>query len=134
MLNASVELLEAGDNFQLFAAGNYSGAFAQVELPALEAGLKWDTSQLATNGRIWIVSTEPPVVSSVDLSGGSFHFSGSGGTPNWTYDVVTSTNLALPVTEWTVIYTGQFDSTGNFSVTIPTVAQEAQRYYVVRSR
>lgn len=134
VLNASVELLEAGDNFQLFDAGNYSGAFAQVELPALEAGLKWDTSQLATNGRIWIVSTEPPVVSSVDLSGGSFHFSGSGGTPNWTYDVVTSTNLALPVTEWTVIYTGQFDSTGNFSVTIPTVAQEAQRYYVVRSR
>ncbi len=134
VLNASVELLEAGDNFQLFKAGNYSGAFAQIDLPTLESGLDWNTSQLATNGRIWVVSAEPPVVSSYGLSGGSFNFSGSGGTPNWTYDVVTSTNVALPVAEWTVVQTGQFGATGNFSVTIPTAAQEAQRFYGVRSR
>jgi autotransporter-associated beta strand protein len=133
VVNTSVELLDAGDNFQLFAAGTYQGAFAQLELPALEAGLAWNTSQLATNGRLWVVSTESPVIALFNLTGGNFSFSGGGGTPNWNFSVLTATNLALPVANWTEVATGQFDAAGDFDVIVPVTPGESQRYYLLLS-
>ncbi len=134
VLNTSVELLEAGDNFQLFAAGSYGGSFTQYELPALEAGLAWNTSQLATNGRIWVVSAESPVITSFNLGGGSFNFSGTGGTPNWTYDVLTTTNVALPMAQWNNVSSGAFDGTGAFNISLPLESATAQRFYQLQVR
>lgn len=54
--------LAAGDSFALFTAGSYSGAFAAYSLPALPAGLGWNTSTLATDGTLRVVSL-------ADLSG-----------------------------------------------------------------
>lgn len=133
VVNTSVELLEAGDNFQLFSAGSYQGSFTEFELPTLEAGLAWNTSQLATNGRIWVVSTESPAIAQFNLTGGNFSFSGSGGTPNWNFVVLTATNLALPVGDWTEVATGQFDAAGDFDVIVPVTPGESQRYYLLRS-
>jgi autotransporter-associated beta strand protein len=133
VVNTSVELLEAGDNFQLFSAGSYQGAFTEFALPALEAGLTWNASQLATNGRIWVVSTVSPVIDQFSLTGGNFSFSGSGGTPNWNFMVLTATNLALPVSSWTEVATGQFDGAGDFEVLVPIAPGEPQRYYLLRS-
>jgi autotransporter-associated beta strand protein len=133
VVNTSVELLEAGDNFQLFSAGSYQGSFTESELPALDAGLAWNTSQLATNGRIWVVSTDSPVINRFNLNGGNFSFSGSGGTPNWDFVVLTATNLALPAVNWTEVATGQFDAAGDFDVIVPVAPGESQRYYLLRS-
>lgn len=133
-LNTSIEALEAGDNYQLFSAANYLGAFANYELPALDEGLAWNTSQLATNGRLWVVSTNPPVINGYNLGGGSFTFSGTGGTPNWNYDILTTTNLALPVAQWSNVNSGQFDAAGAFNVLLPLDSATAQRYYRLRAR
>lgn len=134
VLNTSVELLEAGDNFQLFNAPNTSGNFAAYDLPALEEGLAWNTSQLATNGRLWVVSTNPPSITSYNLAGSSFTFSGTGGTPNWGYDVLTSSDVALPLSVWTVTSSGQFDANGNFSVVLAVNPLNARQFFVVRAR
>lgn len=134
VLNTSIEALEAGDNFQLFSAANYLGAFANYELPALDLGLAWNTSQLATNGRLWVVSTNPPVINGYNLSGGNFSFSGTAGTPNWNFDVLTSTNVALPVASWSNTATGQFDASGAFNVTLPVNPATPQRFYLLRAR
>jgi hypothetical protein len=43
--------------------------------------------------------------------------SGTNGPPNAAYFVLASTNIALPLTNWTPILTNQFGSSGNFSFT-----------------
>ena len=40
--------------------------------------------------------------------------SGSNGTPNTSYYVLTSTNVTLPLSNWSRIVTNQFDGSGNF--------------------
>lgn len=50
--------LKEGDRFKLFEAESYRGAFQGMNLPALPAGLEWDTHML-TNGFISIVAQKP---------------------------------------------------------------------------
>jgi hypothetical protein len=47
---------------------------------------------------------------------GTNNNSGVGGG---SYHVLTSTNVALPLTNWSVLSSGTFDPNGNFSVTNP---------------
>ena len=61
-VTATGNALAAGDGFQLFTAGNYTGGFGVFNLPPLGAGLIW-TNTLSTDGRLAVVSgTNPPVV------------------------------------------------------------------------
>lgn len=55
-LLASGDALVAGDTFKLFDATTYISAFASFNLPALDAGLSWDTSRLIVDGAI-VVTT-----------------------------------------------------------------------------
>jgi len=48
--------LAAGDRFTLFVAGGYSGAFANILLPPLGNGLRWETNQLHSTGTLSVVA------------------------------------------------------------------------------
>ena len=48
--------LAPGDTFTLFAASSYAGNFATFNLPALAAGLSWNTSKLTVNGSISVMN------------------------------------------------------------------------------
>src|SRR5262249_19324182 len=53
-----------------------------------------------------VVPPTPPTIGSISLSGGSnLIISGSGGPTNGSYYVLTSTNVALPASNWTRIGT-----------------------------
>jgi len=54
---------------------------------------------------------------SIVHSGSTLIFSGTNGPANGTYYLLTSTNLALPVSQWTAVLTNSFSATGAFSVT-----------------
>ncbi|MCU0783935.1 MAG: BNR-4 repeat-containing protein, partial [Verrucomicrobia bacterium] len=54
--NAGPAPLAVGDDFQLFIFTGSDGGFATVNLPALTNGLSWDTSLLATAGRVRVVA------------------------------------------------------------------------------
>jgi len=56
-LVASGDALASGDSFKLFDAASYSGAFATLTLPALGAGLAWDSSRLIVDGTISVSTT-----------------------------------------------------------------------------
>jgi hypothetical protein len=62
------------------------------------------------------------------ISSGSVTLNATGGAPNGSYTVLTSTNLASPIVTWTPITSGQFDGSGNLtglSVTVdPTVDEQ----------
>ena len=104
---------------------SYSGAdpFSGLSLAPLPVGY---TGHLVDNsGSIDLsvtVSAVPPSPSihSIVLSGGQVIL---GGTNNdgagGTYRVLTSTNVALPVTNWSLLTNGSFDASGNFSSTNP---------------
>ena len=132
--NLSPDFLQAGDNFRLFNAAGYNGAFTNLILPDLNDGLAWSTNQLAVNGRLWVVKTTPPAVANAALSGGNqFTFSGGGGTPGWDYYVLASTNMTLPLSQWPRIRTNQFDASGNFSVTNPVITGWPWQFYLLQT-
>ncbi len=115
--NSGVAAFTAGDHFKLFDAATYTGSFAGYVLPSLNSGLRWDTSRLNSDGTIWVISTSSPLITSAATTAGSFVLSGTGGTPNWGYYVLTTTNVTAPTTQWTRVATNTFGSAGDFSCT-----------------
>jgi fibronectin-binding autotransporter adhesin len=64
----------AGDLFDIFTFTSASGAFDAINLPALTAGLGWDTSNLLVNGQLAVVATAVPGDFNLDgrVDGGDF--------------------------------------------------------------
>jgi hypothetical protein len=133
--NISPNSFSAADSFKLFNAATYNGSFASVKLPALNAGLEWNTNALNTSGVISVVfsaPTTPPVISGVVLSGSDLVMSGTNGAANGTYFVLNSTNLAMPLTDWSRIATGQFNANGAFIITNSVSTNSPQGFYLLQ--
>ncbi len=58
-----------------------------------------------------------PRIVHASKNGTAFVFGGTNGNPGWTYHVMVTTNLNLPLTNWTIIATNTFDGAGNFRFT-----------------
>ena len=131
LINISGSPLAAGESFQIFSAATYSGTFASINPATPGAGLAWNTSQL-NSGIISVVANAGVVVGSTYVSGGNFIFSGTGGTNNGTYYVLTATNLLTPLSAWTPIATNMFTGSGGFSVTNSLSPNSPQRFYIIK--
>jgi hypothetical protein len=57
-----------------------------------------------------------PVITQISLSGSTLVISGTNGTSGHTFAVLTSANLALPLSQWTSLSSGSFTGS-NFSIT-----------------
>jgi rhamnogalacturonan endolyase len=126
--NIGTVALTNGDSFKLFNAASYSSAFANIVLPGLPAGLAWNTNALNTNGTLSVVALTSPVISSIQTSGADLLIGGGGGTANWPYLVLMTTNLPG---NWTPVATNWFDASGNFSITLTNAisAGPGQSFY-----
>ncbi len=130
--NIGPTALAVGNNFKLFAASSYAGAFSSLSLPSPGAGLGW-TNKLLLDGSIEVVAGPTgPAIAGISVSGTNVIIAGSNGTPNAPYAVLTSTNVALPLSNWVSIVTNQFDSSGNYSFTNGITPIVPQRYYRLR--
>ena len=76
--------------------------------------------------------TPPPDFGRIVANGNGFVCSGSNGVPNWTYYVLTSTNLSLPLSNWTVIATNTFDRVGNFNFTNSMNPNAPPAFYLLK--
>jgi autotransporter-associated beta strand protein len=105
--------LQVGDTFTLFSATTLNGSFT-LALPYYST---WDTSQLTVNGTITVTGVLPfPKVTKADfsgLAGGFITLSATNGIPYSLVSVISSTNLALPLSSWTVVTNTYFDANGN---------------------
>ena len=91
----------------------YNGSFASVTPATPGASLTWDLSTLSTDGTLRVqAGSARPQIAATGLSNGAFVFSGAGGSPNGTYHVISSTNIALPLINWTPFLTNTFDASG----------------------
>jgi autotransporter-associated beta strand protein len=122
--------LAAGDSFKLFNASVYAGSFTTTNLPMLGSSLVWDTSALA-NGSLNVVSKPMPHITSFSLAGTNLVFIGTNGWANGTYELLTSTNMALAFTNWTAIATNTFDSNGQFNLTNGINPDAPQQFYML---
>jgi len=72
---------------------------------------------------------------SVSLSGTNLTISGSNGISGLPYTVMTSTNLNLPLSQWTPLVTNAWISNGPFSLTLTNVLNPSvpSRFYLLEA-
>jgi hypothetical protein len=123
--------LAAGDTFQVFNAASYSGSFTSIT-PAPGPGLAWDPNALATGTLKVISGSVPPKFSGITVSGGNVILRGTNNTglPG-TYHVLTATNVAVPLSNWTVLTSGSFNSNGSFNST-NALGTSARQFYILQ--
>ncbi len=102
------------------------------------SGFKYlDEIRVATN---WAAVTPPttpatnsptpqPRITQSFLSGGNLVLRGTNGVSNGVYQVLSSTLVVTPMTNWPAIGTNLFDASGNFDCTNPVSPSDAQRFY-----
>jgi autotransporter-associated beta strand protein len=130
-LSLTGEPLANGDVIDLFGFGVASGAFASI-LPATPGpGLIWDTSALTADGTLKVVAATQFEFASVTVLGSDLVFNGGGGQASAEYRVLTSTDLAVPVTNWEPVATNLFDANGNFNFSLPLNPATAHRFYIL---
>ena len=119
--------LDVGTNTLFTYTGTLSGSLA---LGALPAGLKF---VLATNvpGQVNLIAARP-VITMATLVSSNFIFTGTGGLAASNYYVLTTTNLAWPLSSWTRLTTNQFAALGNFSLTNPAANRSLNQFYLIQ--
>jgi autotransporter-associated beta strand protein len=125
--------LHAGDTFTLFSGAGFTNSFSTVTLPNYYT---WNTSQLTVNGTISVSSVAPPTLA-VDFSGlggGSITFNAANGLAGGPLTILASTNVALPLSSWTTVTTGNFDGGGNFSTPVTVNPTVPQQYFILSAQ
>lgn len=125
--------LQAGDTFELFSAAVLNNSFSLV-LPNYYI---WNTSNLGVNGQISVTAAlPPPAISSVDfgaLANGTITINARNGVANGPVDVLTTTNLSLPLSSWSVVTSTTFDGSGNLSLPVSVNANLPQSFFVLQA-
>jgi fibronectin-binding autotransporter adhesin len=132
LMNISGSPLAAGNSFQIFNGASCSGSFTTITPATPGTDLAWDTTQLNIGILNVIATSSRPVIGSTEISGGNLIFNGADGTTNGTYYVLTSTNVATPLADWTPVTTNTFDASGNFSVTNVINSNSPQQFYLLK--
>jgi autotransporter-associated beta strand protein len=119
--NAGASPLGVGTYSLIQVAGGTLTGSAKLGGVVTGAGLAANTgASLSVAGgslNLVVATVVVPGINSITFSGGKLIFSGTNGPDSGTYYVLTSTNLALPLSSWTSIATNTFSPTGTFSAT-----------------
>jgi pectate lyase len=71
-------------------------------------------------------------ISQASKSGNNIVFNGNSGSPSQSFNVLSSTNLSTPISQWNVVGSGNFDGSGNFGYTNPISPGSPQQYFVIK--
>jgi hypothetical protein len=119
-LNSTINITDGGGfKSGTYTLATYSGnLMGNVALGSVPVGYLC-TLQTNIAGLLRLVtSAQPPTINSISMAGGGGTvISGSSGPESDSYYLLGTTNLALPLVDWTALSTNSFDSLGNFSVT-----------------
>jgi len=88
-------------------------------------GYRIDTS---VQGAVNLIVTLPQF-GSIKAASNGMVISGSGGPASANYYLLSSTNLALPLANWTRVATNQFDANGNFIFTNTLATNTLQKFF-----
>lgn len=135
--------LQSGSRFPLFSLP-VSG-FASVNLPAANAAgnkvYQW-RNDLAVDGSITLTSvivsgpTTNATITKVTVSGTNLLVHGTNNNvpnTNYHYLVLVSSNLTVPLTNWTPVVTNSFNNDGTFDYSAPIVPGTARQFIDVQA-
>jgi autotransporter-associated beta strand protein len=136
--------LAGGQSYKLFNAATYTTNYTAIVPSTPGPNMIWDATMLASNGTLAIISTGPgtfsskPTVLSFGLIGANVVLSGTNGQAGDAYYLLTSTNVALPLAQWTVTATNVLGSVGangsfTFTGTNVIVPADQQQFYILSS-
>ncbi len=137
MVNNVGATLTAGVHALIAAAtagnpGQVTGTLPMVEVTGHGAAGATSLQINGTGGLDLVVSAPPQaVISSAVLSSGSLILEGTNGELSGTYSILTSTNVALPLSSWTTNTTGSFTTGGAFSNAVP-ISTQAQQFFLIK--
>jgi hypothetical protein len=119
--NASATPLHTGTNTLIQVAGGSISGPPNASVTVTGSGIATGGTALISvsggNVNLVVTAPTPPAINRFAISGGNFVFSGTNGPANSNYVVLTATNVALPLSQWTPVATNTFSGTGTFSVT-----------------
>jgi autotransporter-associated beta strand protein len=128
--------LANGALLNLNYSGTYTVAACSTNGVALPAGV-YTASNLpgfiTGSGSLTIVPAAPPVINPPGVLGGNLIVTGSGGSPGGGYTLLTSTNLVVPMADWTTNAMGTFSGSGTFSNAIPISYSHAAQFFQLRT-
>ena len=117
-----------GTSFDVLTYGSASDGLSGINLPA---AVKWQSVLGATNLEL-TVSGSALEFTTHTRTGNNLIFSGTGGTPAAQYYILASTNLALPLADWTRLATNKFDANGNFSYTNGVGKNTPREFFILK--
>jgi len=123
--------LAVGQTFQLFLGESYAGTFSVTNLPSLNAGLAW-ANNLAVNGTLQVVAASGPLITHISVSETNLIISGNSGVTGEQYQLLSSTNLTLPLSQWVPVLTNSFGGSGNFTLTNTINPATPQNFYMLQ--
>jgi autotransporter-associated beta strand protein len=132
-LNLNVLSIDVTSSFKLFNAASYHGAFDLITPVSPGFGWVWDTSSLPVNGTLKVkplVVTQPSA--SVAVNGSQLTISGTGGPAYFSYVVLASSDVSLPLASWSQVGTGNFHADGSYALTIPGGTAGTDQFFAVR--
>ena len=123
-----------------FSLISYTGTdpFPNLVLGTLPSGVTATLVDNAANATIDLNITAvapsiPPTIQKITISGGNVIISGTNNAgAGGTFHVLASTNLTVPLTNWTVLTNGTFDSSGNFSSTNAIDTTKPRGFYILQ--
>ena len=117
-----------GTTFNVVTYGSFTGSFSSLGLPA---AVSWQSNYGSTNFSL-VAGSELPQFGIVNLSGTNLIFNGTGGPAGSNYVMLASTNLALPLTNWTALATNTFDGSGWFYYTNPVSPAKPRQFFIFK--
>jgi hypothetical protein len=124
LANASISL--NGDTLNISGDLLISGALNVLD-PSAAIGTKFGTFNLTATVVPAPVAT--PIIQRFALAGGKTTLLATNGLPVSSYNVLSTTNLALPMSAWDVLTNGYFSADGKASNSIPVPAGEDARFF-----
>lgn len=119
-----------GSTFTVLIYPAATGAFNSLGLPS---NVTWQSTYGATNFTLTVSGANAILhIAQPSRSGTNLIFNGTGGAAGGQYVVLTSTNAALPVTNWTALATNSFDGAGNFSFTNPVSPAQPRQFFILK--
>jgi hypothetical protein len=117
-----------GTTFNVITYGSFTGSFSSLGLPAADS---WQSNYGSTNFTL-LVGSPKPQFGTFNLSGTNLIFNGLGGSPGSNYVVLASTNLALPLANWSALTTNTFDGSGQFHYTNHVSPAKPRQFFIFK--
>jgi len=131
---STLSALGAGDYLLITnTAAAISGSFAAVNVSG--AGVAGTASIVTTPDAVTLhvaASSAPGNFSGISVSGTTLTLNVTNGPANGAWTLLSSTNVATPLSQWTTNRTGNYDGSGNLSTNLLNTATNPMEFFILK--